>query len=122
MEADEALLNGHYRIPPLIIQPYVENAIHHGLRHRNDNSGHLYITARLQQQQLIFTIEDNGIGRVKAAGLKAFNKATHSSYGMQLSGERVQLFNAAPGNVTITDLMDGAGNAAGTKVEVSLSV
>jgi ligand-binding sensor domain-containing protein len=122
MEADDALLNGHYRIPPLIIQPYVENAIHHGLKHRNDSNGHLYITARLQQQQLLFTIEDNGIGRAKAAELKAFNKTTHSSYGMQLSGERVQLFNAAPGNVTITDLKDAAGNAVGTRVEIILSV
>ncbi len=122
MKADEVLLGGHYRIPPLIIQPYVENAIHHGLKHRNDAGGQLSITARLQQQQLIFTIEDNGIGRVKAAELKAFNKTPHSSYGMQLSGERVQLFNSAPGNVTITDLMDAAGNAVGTRVEVTLSV
>ncbi len=122
MDADEALLNGHYRIPPLIVQPYVENAIHHGLKHRNDADGRLHITARLQKQQLIFTIEDNGIGRAKAAELKAFNKATHSSYGMQLSGERVQLFNAAPGNVTITDVKDAAGNAAGTKVQIVLSV
>jgi nitrate/nitrite-specific signal transduction histidine kinase len=82
----------------------------------------LYITARLQQQQLVFTIEDNGIGRGKAAELKAFNKTSHNSYGMQLSGERVQLFNAAPGNVTITDLKDAAGNAAGTRVEVWLQV
>jgi ligand-binding sensor domain-containing protein len=122
MDADEALLNGHYRIPPLIVQPYVENAIHHGLKHRNDSNGHLHITARLQQQQLVFTIEDNGIGRAKAAELKEFNQTPHSSYGMQLSGERVQLFNAAPGNVTITDLRDAAGNAVGTRVEVSLSV
>jgi ligand-binding sensor domain-containing protein len=122
MEADEILLTGHYRIPPLIIQPYVENAIHHGLKHRNDSNGHLHITARLQQQQLIFTIEDDGIGRAKAAELKAFNKTTHSSYGMQLSGERVQLFNAAPGNVIITDMVDAAGNATGTKVEVILAV
>jgi ligand-binding sensor domain-containing protein len=122
MEADEILLSGHYRIPPLIIQPYVENAIHHGLKHRNDSNGHLYITARLQQQQLVFTIEDDGIGRAKAAELKAYNKTIHNSYGMQLSGERVQLFNAAPGNITITDLRGEAGNATGTRVEVILSV
>jgi streptogramin lyase len=122
MEADDVLLSGHYRIPPLIIQPYVENAIHHGLKHRNDASGHLRIMARLQQQQLIFTIEDNGIGRARSAELKAFNKTAHNSYGMQLSGERVQLFNATPGNVIITDLKDAAGNAAGTRVEIILAV
>jgi len=122
LQADEALLNGHYRIPPLIIQPYVENAIHHGLRHRYDNKGLLRIHAHLQGQQLLFTIEDNGIGRKKSAELKAFNNKEHNSYGMRLSSERVQLFNAAPGNITITDLIDAAGNAAGTKVTITLSV
>jgi ligand-binding sensor domain-containing protein len=122
MEADENLLNGHYRIPPLIIQPYVENAIHHGLRHRYDKNGRLTIAARLQGSQLIFTIEDNGIGRKKSAELKSFNSATHSSYGMQLSGERIRLFNQTPGQVHITDLINTAGDATGTRVEIYLNV
>lgn len=122
MEADEALLNGHYRIPPLIIQPYVENAIHHGLKHRYDTNGVLTITAKLEEQRLVFTIEDNGIGRKKAGELKSFNKITHTSYGMQLSGERVHLFNAVPGNISITDLYDASGNASGTRVKIILSV
>jgi ligand-binding sensor domain-containing protein len=122
MEADEALLNGHYRLPPLIIQPYVENAIHHGLLHRRNAGGMLTITARLREQQLAFVIEDNGIGREKAAALKVFNTATHSSYGMQLSGERVRLFNNQPGQVVITDLKDATGNAAGTRVTIYLAV
>lgn len=122
LQADEALLNGHYRIPPLIVQPYVENAIQHGLRHRYDKEGLLRITAQLQGQQLLFTIEDNGIGRKKSAELNAFNNSGHNSYGMRLSSQRVQLFNAAPGNVTITDLYDADGKAAGTKVEIGLAV
>lgn len=122
LKADEALLNGHYRIPPLIVQPYVENAIQHGLRHRYDNEGLLRITAQLQGQQLLFTIEDNGIGRKKSSELNAFNNSGHNSYGMRLSKQRVQLFNAAPGHVTITDLYDAAGNAMGTKVEIGLAV
>jgi ligand-binding sensor domain-containing protein len=122
LQADEALLNGHYRIPPLIVQPYVENAIHHGLKHRSDDRGLLHISARLQGQQLLFTVEDNGIGRERSAALKAFNNSGHKSYGMGLSSERVQLFNAAPGNITITDLKDAAGMACGTRVEIALSV
>jgi ligand-binding sensor domain-containing protein len=122
MQADEALLNGHYRIPPLIIQPYVENAIHHGLKNRFDKNGVLTISAKLEKQQLVFTIEDNGIGRKKAAELKTFNNISHSSYGMQLSSERIHLFNAQPGNVSITDLHDALGNACGTRVQITLSV
>lgn len=122
MYADEELLNGHYRIPPLIVQPYVENAIHHGLKNRFDKQGLLTITAKLQQQQLIFEIEDNGVGREKAAAIKLPGPIPHNSYGMQLSSERVNLFNAAPGHVTITDLYNEKKEACGTRVTISLSV
>jgi ligand-binding sensor domain-containing protein len=123
MKADEALLNGHYRIPPLIIQPYVENAIHHGLLHRHDKKGILKITAKLLDNQLIYTIEDNGIGRQKAAELNAVNRLNHNSYGMQMSRERIALFNQQPTDqITITDVKDADGHPAGTKVEIQLYV
>ena len=122
MNADEELLNGHYRIPPLIVQPYVENAIHHGIKNRFDKQGVLTITAKWQQQQLVFEIEDNGVGRKQAALLKSPGNIQHHSYGMQLSGERVHLFNAAPGRVTITDLYNEQQEPCGTRVTISLSV
>ncbi|MCX6317306.1 MAG: histidine kinase, partial [Bacteroidetes bacterium] len=56
LNAAPELLNGHYRVPPLIIQPFVENAIHHGLLHRNDRNGQLRITASLKDQVLVYTI------------------------------------------------------------------
>lgn len=117
------LLNGHYRVPPLVIQPFVENAIHHGLLHRGDKNGILKIGAVLQENKLVYTIEDNGIGRAKAAALNAVNRLSHSSYGLQMSRERIELFNQHKDNaVHLTDLYDTQGQAAGTKVEIILYV
>ncbi|MBL7747024.1 MAG: histidine kinase, partial [Chitinophagaceae bacterium] len=122
MNADDELLNGHYRIPPLIIQPYVENAIHHGLLHRLDKNGLLKISAVLNNNQLIYTIEDNGIGRQKAAELNAVNRLNHNSYGMQMSRERIELFNRQHEDIKITDLTDPFGDPSGTKAEIILYV
>ncbi len=121
--ADEALLDGHYKIPPLIIQPYIENAIHHGLLQKNEKGGRLLIRAELKEEALHYTIRDNGIGREKAAVLKQFNRHSHHSYGMQLTEERIALFNRQQkSEVSITDLKDEHGNASGTLVEVILKV
>jgi Histidine kinase/Y_Y_Y domain/SMP-30/Gluconolactonase/LRE-like region len=123
MQADEALLNGHYRIPPLLVQPYVENAIHHGLLQRGDKKGNLKITATLKDNQLTYIIEDNGIGRKKSAELNVVNKLNHNSYGMEMSSERIRLFNGHTNKaIFITDLTTGDGNAAGTRVEIVLNV
>jgi len=125
LHADENLLNGHYKIPPLIIQPYVENAIHHGLKNRTDKGGKLTITAALNGDQLMYTITDNGVGRSTAAHLKRVNRPVHTSYGMQISEERIQHFNTGTGSIrdiVIVDLKDGGGHATGTSVTVLLTV
>jgi ligand-binding sensor domain-containing protein len=123
LEADEALLNGHYRIPPLIAQPYIENAIHHGLKHRRDREGKLHIQALLLDGVLEYRITDNGIGRKASAALNGINKLQHNSYGMQMSKERIALFNEQGGqDAVIADLYDETGSAAGTMVRVILFV
>ncbi len=123
MQADDLLMTGHYRIPPLIIQPYVENAIHHGLRQLKHNNGRLEIKAELRASQLHYTIEDNGIGREKAQELNSTNRLDHNSIGLQMSRERIHLFNKdSAETVTFTDLKDAAGNSTGTRVEIILYV
>lgn len=123
MQADEALLNGHYRVPPLLVQPYVENAIHHGLLQGNVKEGAIKIYAALTGHTLIYTIEDNGIGRARAATLHALQKPDHYSYGMQMTAERIALFNRSQeSSVTITDLHNESGMPCGTRVEIRLSV
>lgn len=121
--ASDALLKGHYKIPALIIQPYVENAIHHGLMQRNDNNGKLIIVADINNDELSFTIQDNGVGRKRSTQLKQMNSLKYTSYGMQLSEERITLFNnGKENNVSVTDLKDEDGLAKGTLVEVRLEI
>jgi ligand-binding sensor domain-containing protein len=123
LRADDELLNGHYKIPPLIIQPYIENAIHHGLNPLTDRVGNLQITGSFKDNILHFIIADNGIGRKQGAA-NSFNQTKHQSYGMQLTKERIALFNEkeVDNNVVIQDNIDEKGNATGTTVHVYLKV
>lgn len=77
-------------IPPLLLQPYVENAIWHGLRHSDNTEKRLTITLVEESNTLIISILDNGIGREKAARLKS---QTKGSLGTQITQERIELFN-----------------------------
>lgn len=116
---DDGLLINDYKVPALIIQPIVENAILHGLKNREDNNGFLQIEIRKIADKIEYSIKDNGIGR-KAAGLIAQNK--ESSYGMQMSYDRIKLFNKEEKpSVEITDLYKD-GIAAGTEVKVLLNI
>jgi LytS/YehU family sensor histidine kinase len=116
---DDRLLSNDYKVPPLIVQPFVENAILHGLKNREDNDGLLQIEIKKLDDKIEYTIKDNGIGR-KAAAMIAQNK--ESSYGMQMSYDRIKLFNKEEkASVVITDLcIDGI--AAGTEVKVLLNI
>src|SRR5206468_3491154 len=87
---DDELLTSDYKVPPLIIQPFVENAIIHGLRNRDDNGGVLCINISKTDHQIIYTITDNGIGRSAAARI---NAGKGGSYGLEMSLDRVRLFN-----------------------------
>lgn len=116
---DETLLNNDYKVPALIIQPFVENAILHGLKNREDNDGLLQIDIRKTADKIEYSIRDNGIGR-KAAALIAQNK--EASYGMQMSYDRIKLFNKEEkASVEITDLYKDT-IAAGTAVQVLLNI
>lgn len=119
IKADEALLQDDYKVPPLIIQPFVENAILHGIRYRQDNNGKLSISVIKQDGYLQYIIEDNGVGRNTFNGQLQKEKL---SYGIDMSNDRVKLFNnEEKASVQITDLLDN-DKLAGTKVEVLLKI
>lgn len=120
---DPVLLDGDYRVPPLLIQPYVENAIVHGLAHSDRKDLRLLVTASLQHDYIHYSIQDNGIGRQKAAVYNQQNKPHHASVGLTITEERIGIFNAQQhgnGKVVITDLYNEQGNAAGTKVDITI--
>ncbi len=122
LNADEILLNSDYKVPPLVIQPFIENAIHHGLLNKTGNSRQLKVNARLKNEDIIYSITDNGIGRKQAMALRELNKPGQQSYGIEITRERILLHNknSAPDDLRITDLED-AGVASGTEVTVRVN-
>ena len=108
-------------LPPMIIQPYVENSMRHGLRHRSGPGGYIRISISQQEGKLVFVIEDNGIGREKAASYKTREHIEYQSKGMSLTADRIRLMNSVNGEditVEIIDLKNDHGQAAGTRVVI----
>jgi LytS/YehU family sensor histidine kinase len=121
LEADDKLLNGDYKVPPLIIQPFVENAIHHGLLNKQENNRQLDITAELQDEHIVYYVSDNGIGRKHAQTLKQMNSPDQVSYGIDITRERVNIYNMNGLNdIEITDLEE-KGISMGTRAMVRLN-
>jgi len=117
INVDKDLLEEDCRVPPLIVQPYVENAILHGLRLRPGKTGKLTIGVSREAEYLVYRIEDNGVGRAAAS-----TSPGHRSYGMEMSSDRVNLFNREDHiPVVITDLEED-GRPTGTRVQVSLKL
>lgn len=126
IEMDENVEAEFIEIPPMLVQPYVENAIWHGLMHKNEGGKIRIHFAQVQQNSLlVITVSDNGIGRKKAATLKSKSADQHKSYGTKITGERIALINekyGAAAQITIEDQEDAAGNATGTLVTIKLPV
>jgi tetratricopeptide (TPR) repeat protein len=122
---DDEINDEEVMIPPMIIQPYVENAIWHGLVHKS-GKGLLEINMMLKGRMLVCIVTDNGIGRKKAMEIKAKKGVTHRSMGMQVTEGRIDLIrkinNSRDTNVIITDLEDEEGKPAGTQVTLTLPV
>ena len=113
----------NYKIPKLILQPFIENAIWHGLMHR-EGEKKLWIQFSKQENQLICMIEDNGVGREFSAAIKAQKLGTHyfESKGTRLSEQRIESLNQqleGKAAIKITDLKNGNG-AIGTRVTIEL--
>lgn len=117
LEVDENLEVNDIEVPSLLIQPYVENAILHGLNNK-DGKGKLSIRISEQDDAVLFEIEDDGIGREAAMKLRQQNFPTHKSMGIKLTEERLKLINEHR-NVSfeVIDLRDENG-PCGTRVKI----
>ena len=105
------------KIPPLILQPFVENALWHGLS-KKEGEKKIRLTIIADPLWLTCIIEDNGIGRKKAAEYKISNVLQNKSKAIEITSKRLVDFNSHknPKPVTIEDLYDETGNASGTRV------
>lgn len=114
-------------VPTMLIQPYVENAIVHGLMNKT-GKGKISIQLIQQDKLLKCIIEDNGVGRKKAMEQKSLIKPKHQSLAMSITKERLEILNMMNNpdetshSIAITDMEDINGNALGTRVELIIPV
>jgi ligand-binding sensor domain-containing protein/two-component sensor histidine kinase len=115
---DKSIVSETLQVPSLIIQPFVENALWHGL-HNKKGSGHIQINITpLSESTMSISITDDGIGR-KAAGELKKDQMQHKSYGIEITSTRLQLLHPQ-NSITTTDLYNAQQQASGTKVEIIL--
>ena len=123
LHVDPLLLAGDFKVPAMLVQPYVENAIVHGLAHSERDNLALTVSISLREEYIYYNILDNGVGRQLSSQYNRQNKPHHKSVGLSISEERIQIFNQrqnASSRVTITDLFDENRRPSGTKVEISI--
>jgi tetratricopeptide (TPR) repeat protein len=115
----------YIEIPPLLIQPYVENSIWHGLMHKQEGLGELTISINQSDDALVCVVEDNGIGREAALEIKSKTAVKRKSFGMNITKERLKYINLkfkASTDIIIEDLKDCNGVATGTRVEIKIGI
>lgn len=112
-----------FKIPPMLAQPFVENAIEHGAVKR-ESGGFVHIRLKLEENTIVYIIEDNGMGRIKSLALKK-DMETHKSYGTEITEERLGCFRKYYNYkifYQIEDLYDSENNAAGTRVTFKIPI
>jgi tetratricopeptide (TPR) repeat protein len=113
-----------FKVPTMLIQPYVENSICHGLIPAERN-GFIEIDLKLEKDYISCSIEDNGIGREASQKRKAKSQNNHNSLGTQIVSSRLDLVNALYGTslkIIYTDLKNDKGEPEGTRVEIHIPI
>ena len=117
IDIDDEVEEDLVKVPPMLIQPFVENAILHGLMHKPEGGLITICLTENGNNTLTCTVTDNGVGRKAAAEIESKSEHTHKSVGMQLTRDRLQELNRnTQHSCAITDLEDADGNALGTQV------
>jgi LytS/YehU family sensor histidine kinase len=114
----ENIVADNIKIPSMLIQPYVENAVKHGLLHKKDDRK-LFIRFTHEDDILTVEIDDNGIGRKKSQLINAARKNKHESFSTIANQKRLELLNLGFNDhigIEIIDKSDEKKQASGTKV------
>ncbi|MBD2702881.1 histidine kinase [Spirosoma sp. BT702] len=121
INSDPTLSLDKTAIPPMIIQPYIENAILHGMAHKQ-TKGCIKICIVPKQTHLEFIIDDDGVGRERAQSFKKTG-SKHNSVGLRVTEDRLQLIGQRSGQtagVQIIDKYDDQQQATGTRVIIQM--
>jgi len=123
IEVDNDLDQDSTYIPSMVLQPFVENAIWHGLLHK-DTKGLLSIIIKENQDKLQCSIRDNGIGREKSLTLQKEGGLKKKSMGIKITTDRLRLLTKQKINevIAIVDLKDNNNMALGTQVNIQIPI
>ncbi|HNC34288.1 MAG TPA: sensor histidine kinase, partial [Bacteroidia bacterium] len=124
LQVDESIDYKNTEIPATILQPFVENAINHGLVNLN-RQGNLTLIFEQKNGCIVGIIDDDGIGRAEAARLKNHSTSQHISRGTQLIDDRIKTLNSIREQhieIQIIDKEDDQHNATGTRVIVTIPI
>ena len=121
IDVDADLDTEEVNVPPMMIQPFVENAVIHGVNHLKSN-GLIQLNFRKDKDYLLCTVRDNGIGRKASAKLKEQNARKHTSVALDVTKERLEFLNQNSSNksLIIKDLDDVDKSVSGTEVLLRL--
>lgn len=113
----------YVQIPPMIIQPFAENSLKHGLLHKAGNKNlTIYFEINNTEDLLLVTLQDNGIGRKAAEGIKIKNEHSHESFSTQSIQQRLTLLNSnnKENLIMYEDVVNTNGGVEGTKVIIKI--
>ena len=121
VEVDPEIPIGAYEIPPMLLQPYVENAVWHGLRYKEEK-GFLKIKFEntVEGDHIQIHIIDNGIGREKSKALKTLHQKKQESKGMSNIQNRINILNEMYKDCVQVEVIDGGVDGTGTRVSLIL--
>lgn len=111
-------------IPPLLLQPFVENAILHGVVPKKER-GNIAIHFSVENEKLVCTVTDDGIGFSKSKELKENSVTVHKSMALEITRKRlevIQAFTATTSQVSINELTADNGDVAGTRIILNLPI
>ena len=125
IHVQEDLEVDYIKIPPMILQPFVENAIKHGMKYLVNKTGFIEVSFTVKDNMLLCSVSDNGIGRKKAEELNKKSRDNfHKSTALVVTQERLNLLHQQKNesHIHIIDLYDESGEALGTKVDVEIPI
>jgi Histidine kinase len=122
-QVDPQIRQGDFQVPALLVQPFLENAINHGIGPSDRSDLKICLKVKLIDNMIHYIIQDNGIGRDQSRIYNQINKPFHKSVGMKLTQDRINIFNRETGsfaNVNIIDLFDEENKPTGTRIEFAI--
>jgi hypothetical protein len=124
IEVDDEIDQAATLLPGMLLQPYIENSLRHGIQHRPDNDG--FITLKIMagnDNGIVCQVIDNGIGRARSEALKSTRHIEYQSKGTLISAKRIAAINRQlASNILIKteDILDANGEVAGTVVSIEI--